>query len=406
MVVPAAERSRAAQAPPSSNGAIQAGNELTTRSGYATVRVDARFDASVYAEVFGMLQVPPRSKLLDLTPAQVVRADVFARLADAWTGRPGTVPRLAILLPFDRWVAYRDLALVHLRQLGPKGVIVEIFYAEQAERGGLDAWFASGRVVHNVAAVVQRLIVHWQPSAMWPVVIDTLAALVRAHTEAADAPVLLTQVAGLALSCGGAVEAAALAREVLRDLPETASKMRARTLRKLGCALLCLGDTAGGLSTLDAAVDVAVAARDPGGEATALCLSGLHAFNHADYAHAERRFRRAIQLLSPSSPRHLLAQAYRKLAIALMRQGGDGTEQDEVPGDAAERIAQDAVRDQDREPAPFVGAEDAMTDWPEIAAAFREIDAVLGIHIDLEAIRKRRVSARPRSPETTPPGKP
>jgi len=56
---------------------------------------------------------------------------------------------------------------------------------------------------------------------------------------------------------------------------------------------------------------------------------------------------------------------------------------------AAVHIAQRAVCDlrMDRDLAHFVRAGNAMTDWPEIATAFREIDAVLGIHVDVEAIR-------------------
>ena len=62
----------------------------------------------------------------------------------------------------------------------------------------------------------------------------------------------------------------------------------------------------------------AAAAHVPSSEATVLCQAGMHALNHGDYLDAASRFRRAIKLLSPTSRRHLLAQAHHHLAIALL----------------------------------------------------------------------------------------
>src|SRR5262249_42231897 len=152
----------------------------------------------------------------------------FARMARAWTASPGAVPRLGILLPFSDWVALAERARADLRPLESAGVTVEIFYAEQAELGGVAPGVWQGRVVHNVSSVIRRLLMHWQPPPIWPLVIDALAGLVHTHTRPADAPRLLAHVAALSLSCGGAVQAAALAREALCLLPETPSRRRSR----------------------------------------------------------------------------------------------------------------------------------------------------------------------------------
>jgi ATP/maltotriose-dependent transcriptional regulator MalT len=151
-------------------------------------------------------------------------------------------------------------------------------------------------------------------------VIDTLCRLARAHTSAAELPGLVTQLAALALSCGGAVEAATLAREALYYLPETPTATRCQALRELGTALICQEQTSAGLAILDQAFTMAAQAKAPDIGASALCHSGLCALNHGDYAGAERRFRRAIAMLSPTRRRHLLALAHHSLAVALMHQ--------------------------------------------------------------------------------------
>jgi ATP/maltotriose-dependent transcriptional regulator MalT len=153
-------------------------------------------------------------------------------------------------------------------------------------------------------------------------VIDTLARLARAYTPAGELPELLTRIAALALSCGGAVEAATLAGEALLYLPETATAARSQALRELGTALLCQEQTAAGLVYLDQAFNVAAEAEVPDIGPSALCHSGLCALNHGDYPAAERRFRRAIELLLPPIRRpHLLALAHHSLAVAMMHQG-------------------------------------------------------------------------------------
>lgn len=293
---------------------------------FSTVRVESTFNPRLYGTVFALLQVPLRYKLLDLTPATVIVCDLFERLAAAWTAEPGTVPRLGILLSFDRWVLLRENALRALQPIAANGVKIEVFYAEQAEAGRLDAWFSHGQLVHNIPAAIQTLVTRWHPSANWSTVIETLARLARAHSLAVEVPELLTHLAALALSCGGSVQAATLATEALHRLPHTPSATRSRALRELGAALLGQGQTETGLALLDEAIAVAAAAQDVTSGATALCQSGMYALNHEDFANAETRFRRAIELLRPARRGDLLAQAHHNLAVALMELGSDEAE--------------------------------------------------------------------------------
>ncbi len=295
---------------------------------YRYVRVDTAFGARGYAATFATLQRTPGCKLLDLTPARMLSVEVFERLSASWTAPPGTVPRLGILLSFERWVMLRDDARAALAPLAGAGVAVEVLYEEQAWGVCAAIWFALGNVIHNVPAVLGSLAKRRLPSsAIWPMVIDTLRDLVRTHYVGSEVPDLLTQIAGLALSCGGADQAAVLAREALYHLPETANAARSRALRELGAALVGQGQTEAGMAHFDQAITVAERARDPVGSARALCQSGLCALNHGDYANAERRLRRAIELLAPPVRRpHLLASAHHSLAIALMYQGCDEAE--------------------------------------------------------------------------------
>ena len=289
---------------------------------FSVVSVHPDFSPGDYPEAFATLQLPSPGKVLDLVPARLLCADVFERLAAAWTAVPEAVPRLAIVLSFERWVLLRNVALASLQPLAVRGVRFEVFYAEQASAGHVAEWFAHDRFVHNLRAAIATLGAVWQPSANWPLVIDTLAGLSRAYTPAGELPDLLTRIAALALSCGGAVEAATLAGEALLYLPESASATRSQALRELGTALICQEQTADGLALLDQAFAVAAEAEAPDVGASALCHSGLCALNHGDYPGAERRFRRAIELLSPPMRRpHLLALVHHNLAIALMHQG-------------------------------------------------------------------------------------
>jgi len=295
-------------------------------SRFSIVRVVPTFSPRDYGAIFAALQEPAGSKLLDLVPARLLCADLFEDLACAWSAGRETVPRLGILVSFERWVMLRDVALVQLHPLAARGVRVEVLYAEQASAGYLDTWFAHGQVVHNVPGAIATLAAHWHPSEGWPLVIDTLCRLARAHTSAAELPVLVTQLAALVLSCGDAERAATLAREALYYLPETPSATRCQALRELGTAVICQGQTTVGLAFLDQAFAMAAQAKVPDVGASALCHSGLCALNHGDYRGAERRFRDAIELLANGRRRHLLALAHHSLAVALLHQGQPAAE--------------------------------------------------------------------------------
>jgi tetratricopeptide (TPR) repeat protein len=316
-------------APPVGSAHTRASIATRHAAPFSVVRVDPEFGPGTYATTFAELQRMPSAKLLDLTPARRLSADVFDRLGDAWTAPPKTVPRLGVLLSFERWVMMRHSALTSLQQVVQRGVRVNVFYEEQASGGHLGAWFRDGQVFHNLPAVVATLALRWEPSAMWPwpMVIDTLARLIRSYAGIPQRPALLTDVAGLALSCGGAEQAARLAREAVYYLPEVPSATRAKALRELGVALMSQGQSAAGLALLDQAIAMSAAVKDPAVGASALCQAGLFALNRGDYPNAERRFRRAIDLLSPPIRRpQLLAQVSHNLAIALMNQGKDGAE--------------------------------------------------------------------------------
>ena len=319
---PAAPISAPSMTAPSGSAPARARTAVRRDGLFSLVRVAPEFSPRSYARTFAALQSEPSAKLLDLTPARLFSADLFDQLAGAWTASGDSVPRLGIVVSFERWVMLRETAVAALLPLADRGVRVEVFYEEQAWGGKINAWFLHGQLVHNVAPAIATLAMRWQPSAIWPMVIDTLARLVRAHTGTADMPALLTEVAGLALSCGGAEQAETLAREALYYLPEVPSRTRSKALRELGAALMGRGLTEIGLATLDQAIVMAAAAHDAATGASALCQSGMFALNHGDDASAERRFREAIGLLSPPIRRpQLLALAHHSLAIALMHQG-------------------------------------------------------------------------------------
>ena len=314
------------------------------------IRVEPEFRPRDYASTFAALQLPWSAKLFDLTHARLISADLFEQLATAWTAPMGVVPRLGILLSFERWVALRETVEAALRPLAAHGVRVGVFYDEQAWGGGLATWFSHGRLVHNVPAVIETLTQRWHPSELWPMVIDMLAVLARANTCTAELPALLTEIAALALSCGGAVHATRLTREALDYLPEMPpSAIRGRALRELGTALIGRGYIAAGLAHLDQAIAVAALVQDSGLGASALAQSGLCALNHGDFENAEWRFRAAIALLAPSPWRpHLLAQAHHSLAVTLMHQGSDEAEHHAVTALALRSDPQSHLAEEDR----------------------------------------------------------
>lgn len=273
----------------------------------------------LHPEVLSQLQTPSMAKLLDLTHAQTVDEETFANLAAAWTAPATATPRLGILVSFERWATLREVALAALQPLAERGIRLQIFYEQQAWGGQLDAWFRHDQIVHNLPAAIAKLGRCWAPSANWPTVLDELAGLVRAYSRTADMPALLTEIAEVALSCGGEDRAAVLAHEALYYLQETPGATTSKALRVLGAAQMAQGRTETAQELLDRASAMAAEAKAPAIEASALCQNGLISLNHGDYVNAELRFRRAVELLAPNPD--LLAVAHHHLALALMFQG-------------------------------------------------------------------------------------
>ena len=293
---------------------------------FSIIKVAPDFGPRAYAAAFLALQVPTGSKLFDLTPATMVSLDLFERLAKAWTSPAGAVPRLALAVSFERWVMCREVALAALEPIAAQGVRIALLYDAQINGTRLAAWLERGHIVHNVRGVVDALTAGWTPSAVWPSVIEMLARLSRAHARAAELPGLLTDVAGLALSCGGADQARLLAHEALDCLPVKPSPTRGRALRELGVALLGQGQTMEGLRMLDHAAHTAAMVGDSSVGASALYTAAVCSLNHGDHAAAEGRLRAAIKLLAPAGCARLLAQAHHHLAVVLHHRRSDDAE--------------------------------------------------------------------------------
>jgi tetratricopeptide (TPR) repeat protein len=283
------------------------------------IEVDPEFSEPLYPTVFARLQLGPRSKLLDLRAATMIKLDLFEGLADAWKARPGTVPRLGVLLDYERWAVLRDAAARRLKPLVDEGVAVEFLYEQQIN--SLPAWFSHGHVHHDqIPAVLDWLRTRWHATAEWPAVLSTTAMLVHASAPTEDVPELLIEIAAIALSFGGmeaAEQAAGRARSALTWVGDQPSVTRCRALRSLATATLAKGEVEAGLAHLETAITAAVLINDPIEEASALHQIGFHAFSGRHFARAEDRFRRAIGVLSAADSPYLLATLYHGLAAAL-----------------------------------------------------------------------------------------
>jgi hypothetical protein len=282
--------------------------------------------------------LPPKSKLLDLSAASIIRSDVFKTLVNEWTAPPGSVPRLGVLLSFVGWAMLGEFVRTELQPLVERGVAIEVFYEEQAhaDREGLSAWFSGGEVVHNVSAVVETLVARWRPTENWREVLETVERLARASVPRDDVPPLLAGIARVALiCCRSAEEGARLASEALRRLPASPSLPRCQALRVLGSALIRQHHGAAGVWALDDAVAMAAVVDAPSEAARALCESAGHLRQQGDVANAESRYWRVVELLSGSGQQFgLLSLAHLHLAAVSLQQGKD---------DEAERHARVAI---------------------------------------------------------------
>ena len=84
-----------------------------------------------YPTIFSLLQRLPGPKLLDLTPVRLLSLDFFDALAASWTVSGAKVPRLALVLSFERWVMLFRPAIEALQPIVALGVEVVVAYQEQ-----------------------------------------------------------------------------------------------------------------------------------------------------------------------------------------------------------------------------------------------------------------------------------
>jgi tetratricopeptide (TPR) repeat protein len=287
------------------------------------VEVQPEFGPGLYPEVCALLQLGPRSKLLDLRRANTVTLDLFEGLASAWKAPPGTVRRLGVLLGYEAWAVLRHVAARRLKPISDNGVAVELFYEQQID--SLPSWFSHGQVHHDQhRAVLEWLRTKWRATASWPSVLSATATLVQASAPTQEVPELLLEIAAIALSFEGpeaAEQAAGHARTVFPWIGDKPSAARCRALRLLATATMAKGDVENGLAHLETAITTAMVIKDPVEEASALHQSGSHAFRGQHFARAEDRFRRALAVLSNTAPPFLVATLHHDLAAALEAQG-------------------------------------------------------------------------------------
>jgi len=313
-------------APPSADEMDCAANlaRRLQRAAVDVVEVGPDFDESGYAEMFARLQ-NPRSKLLDLRAVRVVKLSLFEHLVSTWQAPYGTVPQLGILFGYEHWIVLRNVAARRLRPLADQGVVVDTFYAQQAE--SVPEWFAGGEARHDrLPEVIEWLWTEWQPGGIWPAVLSRTAILIRESADIAAGPEMLVELAAIAGSFGdteGVEQVAKHASTALAWIGDQATLARCGALRALAVATLARGKTEDGLALLDKAITTAAVLQDPIEEARALAMIGFEALRLGHYACAEDRIRTALALLFTGKPRWLRAMLHHDLARALLEQHKD-----------------------------------------------------------------------------------
>lgn len=300
-------------------------SDQLAREDVEVVEVDPEFSEQLYATVFERLQLGPRSKLLDLRAARVIPPALFECLASAWQAPRGTVPRLGVLLDYERWIVLRNVAARRLQPLIDHGVAVEMFYAQQVDT--LPGWFAGGDVRHDhLGDVIDWLRTQWRPGPIWSIVLSRTASLVQTFASVDVVPDMFLDLAAIACSFGsteGAELAAKHAQMALLWVGAQPSRTRCRALRTLASAMLTRGQTEAALALLNTATQTATALQDPIEEASALAEIGFHAIRCGQHARAEARFRAALALLGKDGPAYLRATLHHALAVALVEQCKD-----------------------------------------------------------------------------------
>lgn len=289
------------------------------------VEVEPDFSEPLYATVFELLQLGPRSKLFDLRAARVIPPALFERLASAWRVRRDTVPRLGIVLDYERWTVLRNVAARRLQPLVDHGIAVETFYPQQLDT--LPRWFAGGDVRHDhLGDVIYWLRTQWQPGPIWPTVLSRTASLAQAFARVDEVPDMLLDLAAIARSFGGtegSEQAAKHARAALLWVGAQPSRARCRALRTLAAAMLARGQPKAALALLNTAIKAAAVLQDPIEEASALAEVGIHELQCGHHARSETRFRAALALLSDDGPAYLRATLHHVLALVLLEQHKD-----------------------------------------------------------------------------------
>lgn len=274
-----------------------------------------------YAGIVAQLQLPG-SKVLDLTPADILRTDFFEALDDAWSASAETVPRLAIVMPFVRWAKLRSIALPRLQRMITSGIEITVLYQEQADDEGISRWLAGQPVPHRLPLVIGMLQLQSKRDSFLPLVIHALSSLVRDHAADTQAPALLIEVARLAQGDGdprNAELAATLAREALGRLPNAHSVERYEARCILGDALIAMGNDEQGLAALDVAVEDAVALSNQLLAATALYQGALHRLDRNEVDEASGKLFRAAELLDSKEHPEELARVLHGIATVCLR---------------------------------------------------------------------------------------
>lgn len=294
--------------------------ELRELDGFECVEVAADFGKEHYPLLATVLQCGPRGKLLDLRGVRGIRPDLFAELARAWRVTSDMVPRLGILVAYDTWAIFRDVALRQLEPISARGISIEMFYEQQAE---LSRWFACGeRAPHDPAAVVLWLATEWSAAtAVWPAILNATARLVDAEAGV-SAPQLLIDLGAIALSVN-ADDARAHASThfyaALAKLGDRPSSARARALRLLAMAQR-VSDPPFARALLDKAVSTAEVAKDRVEGAHALAHLAILAREGGQPWRAARRLRDALILLRSDEAPQLRSFLHHELMIALHQQ--------------------------------------------------------------------------------------
>jgi hypothetical protein len=283
------------------------------------------FGAHAFSRAFHAMQTTG-VKILDVTAASAdaVGVDFFEELARAWCAPVGCVPRVAVVLPFDRWTLLRETVAPCSVALARMGTELVLFYQEQGSLA-LAQWLTDGGIRHDVERAVRSLLHDsWTPRAAWPQVVAAAADLVRREAPPEHIPRLLACLSAIALGCGDPQIAEPLAHDALVRAGAKSSAPRALALRTLGSIRIAQGRGEEGIHVLELAVETAERCHDRVALAAALCHLGVYKLAADDNCAAENCFRRAIEIgehgrLDSDIP----GVAHHGLAMALLRRGLD-----------------------------------------------------------------------------------